>query len=189
MTPAAESEDVVRHEHNLQAPVPPLLSGQVIRELSVLKPSKALLAIAVEWFAIIKIIALCQLTHRPGIYLFAVIWIGARQHALSILGHEAVHFRLVPSKKWNDWIADIFTQWPMFLTVEGFREFHGRHHRFLGQAGDGNRRIWRTHNAAAEIYWPFGPEKAPSRPLRIHRVLRGKDLIIFLTASLPHCEA
>ena len=42
--------------------------------------------------------------------------------------------------------------------------------------------ISRIHNAAAEIYWPFGPEKVPSRPLRILSVLCVKAL-----RCCPHC--
>jgi hypothetical protein len=60
----------------------------------------------------------------------------------------------------------------------------GREGNFLGCAAP-RLAISRMQNAAAEIYRPFGPEKAPSRPLRIHRVLRGERLITSFS-SLPH---
>jgi fatty acid desaturase len=100
----------------------------------------------------------------------AVIWIGARQHALTVLGHDAAHYRLLPGRRWNDRIANVATQWPTFLTVEGFRYYHGEHHRFTGSAGDGNRKIWRTHTADGDLTaeWTY-PKTAGALVLMILR--------------------
>jgi fatty acid desaturase len=149
------------HPHDFQGRVPERLPSRVVRELSVLQPRKAVTAITVEWLCILGAIILCQTVRHPLVYLGAVIWIGARQHALTVLGHDAAHYRLLPNKRWNDWVADLTTQWPMFLTVEGFRYYHGEHHRLLGAVGDGNRKIWRTHTAdghpTAEWTYPKTP--------------------------------
>jgi fatty acid desaturase len=93
----------------------------------------------------------------PGTYILAVIWIGARQHALTVLGHDATHFRLLPNRRWNDVIGNLATFWPTFMAVENYRLFHGAHHRFAGTAADGNRKIWRTHTPAGELTreWTF----------------------------------
>ena len=98
------------HPHDYQGRVPHRLPAQVIRELSVLQPCKAITAIVVEWLSILAAIALCEAVWHPLVYGAAVIWIGARQHALTVLGHDAAHFRLLPNRRWNDWIANLTTQ-------------------------------------------------------------------------------
>lgn len=139
------------HPHDFQGGVPEPLPAQVIRALSVLQPRRALMAIAVEWLGIVLAITLCEAMWHPLTYIGAVVWIGARQHALSVLGHDAAHFRLLPNRRWNDWIADLTTLWPTFLSVGGFRHYHGAHHRFLGTAADGNRTIWHTHTVDGHL--------------------------------------
>jgi fatty acid desaturase len=158
------------HPHDFQGRIPARLPGAVVRELSVLQPRKAIFALVVEWVGIAAAIAVSQTLRNPFVYVAAVIWIGARQHALSVLGHDAAHYRFLPSRPWNDWIANIFTQWPIFLTVEGFRYYHGEHHRFTGVPGDGNRKIWKTHTADGNLRaeWTF-PKRAGALVLTILR--------------------
>jgi len=76
------------HPHDYQGRVPHRLPAQVIRELSVLQPCKAITAIVVEWLSILAAIALCEAVWHPLVYGAAVIWIGARQHALTVLGRD-----------------------------------------------------------------------------------------------------
>lgn len=149
------------HPHAFQGHIPAPLPAQVIRTLSVLQPWRALLALAVEWGSIVAAIAACEALWHPLVYGAAVIWIGARQHALTVLGHDAAHFRLLPNRRWNDWLADVVTQWPMFLTVDGFRHYHGAHHRFLGTTADGNRTIWGTHTADGQLTAEWTYPKTP----------------------------
>jgi hypothetical protein len=54
------------HPHEFQGSVPDRLPAGIIRELSVLKPGKAIGAIFVEWLGIAAAIALCR---RSGIPL------------------------------------------------------------------------------------------------------------------------
>lgn len=145
------------HPHEPWGSVPDHLPVEIIRQLSVLRPYKAITAIAAEWLGIAAGIALCEAMWNPLLYGLAVLWIGARQHALTVLGHDIAHFRLLPNRRWNDWIGNLTACWPTFFTVENFRQFHGEHHRFLGMPKDGNRRIWRTHMATGELTpeWTF----------------------------------
>lgn len=149
------------HPHDFQGRVPDRLPAQVIRELSVLQPRKAIAAIVVEWVGILAAMALCEAVWHPLVYACAVVWIGARQHALAVLGHDAAHFRLLPDRRWNDWVANLTTQWPTFLSVEGFRHYHGEHHRFTGTAADGNRTIWKTHTADGHLTAEWTYPKTP----------------------------
>jgi fatty acid desaturase len=139
------------HPHDFQGRVPARLPGQVIRELSVLRPHKAIAAVVLEWVYILAAIALCEKLRSPLVYAAAVIWIGARQHALTVLGHDAAHYRLLPGRRLNDWLANLLMQWPTFISVESFRYYHGEHHRFTGTAADGNRKIWGTHTSEGQL--------------------------------------
>lgn len=154
---------MILHPHDYRGVVPGRLPGGVIRELSVLRPYKALAAVALEWTLIAAAIALCQAACNPAVYAAAVIWIGARQHALTVLGHDAAHFRFLPGRRWNDAVANLLMQWPTFITVEGFRYFHAGHHRFTGEPDDGNRRIWRTHTNDGRLTdeWTY-PKNVPA---------------------------
>jgi len=139
------------HPHEFQGRVPGRLPARIIRDLSVLRPRKAIAAVALEWVHILAAIGVCERLRNPLVYAAAVIWIGARQHALTVLGHDAAHYRLLPNRRWNDWLANLLTQWPTFITVEGFRYYHGEHHRFTGTPADGNRKIWRTHTPDGQL--------------------------------------
>jgi fatty acid desaturase len=141
---------VVAHPHNTSRAIPERLPAAKIKELSVLQPARALVATAEEWVSIAGAIALCSYFWRPALYLLGVLVIGSRQHALMILGHDASHYRYLPTRWQNDLFANLFLMWPMFASVEGFRKFHGTHHQYTNLPGDGNRHIWHTHDATGE---------------------------------------
>jgi fatty acid desaturase len=148
---------VVNHPHNTARMVPERLPAAKIKELSQLQPEKAVVATLAEWAGIAGAIALCTYFWHPILYVLAVMFIGARQHALLILGHDASHFRTMRTRWQNDLFANIFMMWPTFASVEGFRKFHGTHHQYTNLPDDGNRHIWYTHDAAGELApdWQF----------------------------------
>jgi fatty acid desaturase len=148
---------VVRHPHNTSRSIPERLPPAKVKELSVLQPSRALAATTGEWIAIAAAIALCSYFWHPAVYLVAVMVIGSRQHALIIIGHDASHYRYLPTRWQNDLCANLFLMWPVFASVEGFRKFHATHHQYTGLPGDGNRHIWYTHDPAGELEpsWVF----------------------------------
>lgn len=139
------------HPHESRLGIPDRLPAADVRALSRLEPWRALLAIGTEWVAIVVAIAVCAVAFHPVLYLAAVIFIGARQHALTVLGHDASHYRLLPGKLSNDLVGNLLCLWPTFAGVTGFRRFHGEHHRYTGVEGDGNRVLWRTHDAAGRL--------------------------------------
>ena len=91
------------------------------------------------------------------VLLLAVMFIGARQHALIIMGHDASHYRYLPKRWQNELFSNLFLMWPVFASVEGFRKFHSTHHQYTNLSNDGNRHIWYTHDAAGELApdWQF----------------------------------
>jgi hypothetical protein len=93
---------IVRHPHNTTRTIPERLPAATVKELSVLEPARAVAATAEEWAAIIAAIALCSFFWHPVLYLIALVVIGSRQHALLIIGHDASHYRYLPTRWQND---------------------------------------------------------------------------------------
>jgi len=60
-----------------------------------------------------------------------VVVIGALQHRLSALGHEASHFSLLKNKLANDLVSDVLLMFPTFAITQQFRATHLDHHRFI----------------------------------------------------------
>ena len=116
--------------------LPERLSKPVIQELS--RPNLPLMLahILLEWVAIGAAILLCERFWHPALYVVTVAYLGARQHGLSILMHEGVHYRICKSKPWNDAIAEVLCAWPVFLPMREFRKSHFAHHRHINTAQD-----------------------------------------------------
>ncbi len=64
------------------------------------------------------------------ILALAVVLVGALQHRLAGLGHEASHYSLLKNKFLNDLFGDIFCMLPILSTVHFYRVFHLAHHQF-----------------------------------------------------------
>ena len=153
---------IVKHPHNTSRVIPERLPAAKIKELSVLEPARVLAATAAEWTSIAAAIALCTFFWHPALYVLAVMFIGARQHALIIMGHDASHYRYLPTRWQNELFSNLFLMWPVFASVEGFRKFHSTHHQYTNLPDDGNRHIWYTHDAAGELDpdWEFPKTRA-----------------------------
>lgn len=131
------------HPHDYVGEVPDRLPPELVRELSRIDVVRALFAILEEWLAIAAAVLLCERIGSPWLYPLAVVFIGARQHALVVLGHDAVHFRLLRRRWVNDLVADLLLWWPVGATNVLFRRHHGAHHRYIGTDQDGNIALWR----------------------------------------------
>jgi fatty acid desaturase len=167
------------HPHDLlAAAVPVRLPAAELRELSRIDPARAVGAIAAEWTAILATIALATWIDHPVATLLAIPVIGARQHALLILAHDASHFRLLPDRRTNDLVGNLFLSWPMFASVQGFRHFHAPHHRHLQGEGDGNRELWGTHDADGQLAaeWRYPKSRSDLAWTLLRRVGGGTGL-------------
>ncbi len=141
------------HPHDYVGEVPDRLPPEQVRELSRIDPVRGLFAILEEWLAIVAAALLCEQVGSPWLYPLAVLFIGGRQHALIVLGHDAVHFRLLRSRFLNDWVADLLLWWPVCGTNALFRRHHAAHHKYIGTDQDGNIALWRLRR----------PDGAPTR--------------------------
>lgn len=62
----------------------------------------------------------------------SILLMGARQRALVVLVHEGAHRNLAGNILLNDVMTKLFCALPMLISLEGYRDIHGEHHRFLG---------------------------------------------------------
>jgi fatty acid desaturase len=62
--------------------------------------------------------------------LFALLLIGAGQHRLSTLSHEASHYMLFRNRVLNELVSDFFCMFPMWSATHHYRLQHLAHHQF-----------------------------------------------------------
>jgi fatty acid desaturase len=156
--------------------VPVRLTKEELGQLSRINTFLSCLHICAEWSLILGTIYLCQRLRNPLIYLLAVAFLGARQHALLVLMHDGVHYRLFRNRRLNDWATEALLAWPCLISARAYRRNHFRHHRYLNTDQDPD---WaRKHGDPA---WVF-----PKRPSRLASLLlrdvSGLGAIFFLRA-------
>ena len=123
----------------------------MVRELSTIDPFRSIVAIAGEWTGIILAVVLYQRFQHLIFLPIVVMWIGARQHALAILMHEATHFVLFKNRRLNAVVSELFLAWPVFITTRTYRPSHFAHHRHVNTEKDPD--LMRKQSSASE--WEF----------------------------------
>jgi fatty acid desaturase len=63
--------------------------------------------------------------------LVAIVLIGAGQHQLTGLAHEAAHHILFRNRFWNDLISDWLCMFPLYSSTQHYRLQHLAHHQFV----------------------------------------------------------
>ena len=116
--------------------VPVKLTREELRKLSDLSPLRSTFHIVAEWTLILTAVFLCRRHFNLAYYLLTVAFIGARQHALLILMHDGVHYRLFRGRHLNDWTAEVVLAWPNLISARSYRRNHFAHHRYLNTAQD-----------------------------------------------------
>ena len=169
-------------------PLPPAridfeqLNPAVIKQLSRLKPWVSLSHVALEYVFIISAIVLCNLYWHPLLYGVCVMWIGARQHALATLIHEAAHYRLVHHKPLNDFIGEVLLAFPIFVTLRGYRSSHRAHHRHTNTEHDPD---WVSKETPD---WEF-PKSRGALFLMLAKIALGRNLVWMVKLILKGGQA
>lgn len=112
------------------------ISSQELNPLLKTNPLAHGSAIAFNWLIIFSTIVLTINYFNPLTYFVAILIIGARMHALAVLMHDATHFRFLKNRKLADLITNVTTMYPLFLTIENYRDNHLRHHQHLNTDHD-----------------------------------------------------
>lgn len=109
---------------------------QKLNECTQLNPWVTLVRLVLDWLIIICTIIYSELLNHPIVYLLAVLIIGARMHALGVLMHDIVHYRFFKKRSLSDLMGNMIVCWPLFFTLEAYRDQHLRHHSQLNSDQD-----------------------------------------------------
>jgi fatty acid desaturase len=154
--------------------IPVKLTKEELTELSRINPWLSWLHIGAEWGAIVVTIYLCERYWSPILYLLAIAIIGARQHALLILMHDGVHYRLFRNRGLNDCVSEVVLGWPHLVAARSYRKNHIAHHRYLNSEKDPDWK--RRQNDPA---WVF-PKPADDLARLLFRDVSGLNAIVLL---------
>lgn len=115
------------------------LDRTLLKELTRTAPARLLFQTALEWLWIAALIAAANWFSNAAAGIACMLLIATRQHALLVLMHEYSHYQFSRRHAWlNDLIGDVFTAFPFFITLHGFRRNHLPHHRYATTDGDPN---------------------------------------------------
>ena len=142
------------------------------------KPYLHLGAILFDWTIILSVTILCIHYFHPLLYLAAVIIIGARMHALAILMHDATHYRFLKKRKLNDLITNVTSMYPLFSSIENYRQNHLSHHQHLNTEDDPD---WMAKLGKSAFRFPQSKQEFITRVLSYFLIYPGVlDAIWFL---------
>ncbi len=113
-----------------------LLSPQRVRELSQLRPLRAIADTLWCWIGIIAAWTLVARWPTWWTVLLAIVVVGTRYYALLIVGHDGIHRRLLHNPRRNDWFADVFVFGPMAAITRINNQNHLGHHLHLSTSDD-----------------------------------------------------
>lgn len=107
-----------------------------LKRWSRLNPVLSILVIMIEWLLIFGAIWLYVLLDSQLLIPFIIFWVGSRMYAFYSLIHEGCHYLIHSNRKVNDWIANVFLAWPLFIDVKDMRFVHFLHHKHLQSESD-----------------------------------------------------
>lgn len=146
------------------------VSGSELREFFKQSWVQTTVALTFDWAVIIGAAVTAECIGGILAYLAAIPLIGARQHALYAVTHEAVHGGLAKSRRINDLIGELIA-WMFLLDFHTYQRSHLAHHKYLNTMQDPD---WARYNAPES---PLAKEyKFPVSPSRLSYLLLG-DLL------------
>jgi fatty acid desaturase len=112
------------------------ISTEILKDYSSFNSWQTCAHIVIEWLFIISAALCLSLWWNPVLYIFCVLWIGIRQHALFVLMHDATHFKLLKNKYLNDLVSDVVLAWPLLFCTKSYRQSHFEHHKYTNTSKD-----------------------------------------------------
>lgn len=131
-----------------------LAKSELLRDLQTLTEvsnTKAAWFIARQWIVIVAMVLICIVYPFWPVFILAALVFVAKQHALGILMHEAVHYRLSTNRSFNEIIGNIFCAYPLLISVDGYRAEHLPHHKGTNTEADPYYRLFQQK---ADWQWP-----------------------------------
>lgn len=122
----------IKYPHNLRNFIP----RETLKELYQVNTFKGIFSIASEWTLIILAAYISERFFNWPLYVLSVVFIGARLLALGLIMHESVHHLISKNKTLNDFVAEVFCAWPLFISMRSYRVKHLAHHKWLNTERD-----------------------------------------------------
>lgn len=86
----------------------------------------------------------------------AIVLVGAGQHQLTALAHEAAHHILFKNRKLNDLASDLLCMFPLYSSTQHYRLQHLAHHQFVNDP-DRDPDISQLQTSGHWLNFPLGP--------------------------------
>jgi fatty acid desaturase len=118
-----------------------MLAPEEVRALSQPAAWRTWLALTLDWGGIAAIFCLVVRWPHIWVYVLGIVLMGRQQLALAILMHDASHWRLFASRRWNDYVGQFFAAAPTFFSVYTYRRAHMIHHRAPLAVSDPDMRL------------------------------------------------
>src|SRR5437764_1421416 len=106
-----------------------MVNHEKIRELSKISNLKGVLLFGRDWAVIALVAGLAIRSQNWLAYLLAIPLLARQQHALSVLLHEGVHWRLFTHRRVNDMVGQALGGSAIFFSLPSFRWIHLKHHK------------------------------------------------------------
>jgi fatty acid desaturase len=116
-----------------------ILSRDELRELSTLRPARAVINTLVNWLVILSAWTLVAMLPSWWTVVLAILVVGTRYYALAIIGHDGLHRRVFPDQWTNDLFNDLLIMGPIGAITRVNRLNHIEHHRTTASAVDPDR--------------------------------------------------
>jgi len=123
-----------------------LLTPEEVRELSRLRPARAVADVAWLWAQILLAWTVVFLHPTWWVVLLAIPVIGTRHYALHVIAHDGIHRRVLPNAGANDLFTDLFLLGPVASVVRVHGRNHLLHHRHLARDADPDRHKYASGN-------------------------------------------
>ena len=127
-----------------------LLRPEEVRELSRLRVGPPMRDCAIAWMEILGAWTAVALWPQWWVVLLAVPFVGSASYALHILGHDALHRRIHPNPRRNDWFADLFLYGPVAAVTHVVARNHALHHLHLATPADPDRHKYASAEKASK---------------------------------------
>jgi fatty acid desaturase len=118
----------------------------------------ALVIGATVWFFHFRAASGLSFWWNVPVVLAALALVGAGQHQLSGLGHEAAHHTLFKSRKGNEIVSDWLCMFPLYSTTHNYRLQHLAHHQFVNDP-DHDPDVAQLQSSGHWLHFPLGKAK------------------------------
>jgi len=92
------------------------------------------------------------------ISLVAIVLIGAGQHRLTTLGHEASHYMLFRHRLLNELVSDLLCMFPVWSTTHHYRVQHLAHHQYPNDP-ERDPDLTQMQASGHRFHFPMGPRR------------------------------